>query len=142
MIASPVSPQTTWLFESMVDAALAVDVTTGRILAANEEARRRLTSPERELVGASVLSVFPGQAAALTVFTEAVLHKGRYWTRSLSPQRGDGEALHAECIGARLLTQPDPSILLTLYDLEARHRRDLDADAASCGSGSGRLRRG
>ena len=55
MIPSSASPQTTWLFESMVDAALAVDVTTGRILAANEEARRLLTPPERELVGASVL---------------------------------------------------------------------------------------
>lgn len=120
---------TTWLFESTVDAALAVDVADGRILAANEEARRIFAARGGELVGASILSLFPGQAAALTVFTEAVLHKGRYATRSLTPQRSEGAPMHAECIGARLLTGPDPSILLTLYDLDARHRRDLDADA-------------
>ncbi len=129
MTAPPAPPQTTWLFESMVDAALAVDVLSGKVLSANEEARRLLTPPEGDLVGASVLSVFPGQAAALTVFTEAVLHKGRYWTRALSPLRQGAGPMHVECIGARLLTQPDPAILLTFYDLELRHRRDLDAEA-------------
>lgn len=122
-------PQTTWLFESMIDAAVAVDVLSGRILAANEQARGLFTPADRELVGASILSLFPGQAAALTVFTEAVLHKGSYWTRSLAPLRADEASMHVECIGSRLLTQPDPSILLTFYDLELRHRRDLDAEA-------------
>ncbi|PTM40853.1 PAS domain S-box-containing protein [Bosea sp. 124] len=127
--AAALHPQTTWLFESMVDAALAVDVLSGRILAANEEARRLFTPLERDLVGASVMAVFPGQAAALTVFTEAVLHKGRYWTRALAPLCADGGPIHVECIGSRLLTQPDPSVLLTFYDLDLRHRRDLDAEA-------------
>ncbi|KPH80020.1 histidine kinase [Bosea vaviloviae] len=127
----PVSahPQTTWLFESMVDAALAVDVLSGRILAANEQARRLLATPDRDLVESSIIAIFPGQAAALTVFTEAVLHKGSYWTRSLTPLGADGAQIHVECIGSRLLSLPDPSILLTFYDLEQRHRRDLDAQA-------------
>jgi PAS domain S-box-containing protein len=122
-------PQTTWLFESMVDAALAVDVLSGRILAANEQARRLLATPDRDLVESSIIAIFPGQAAALTVFTEAVLHKGSYWTRSLTPLGADGAQIHVECIGSRLLSLPDPSILLTFYDLEQRHRRDLDAQA-------------
>lgn len=122
-------PQTTWLFESMVDAALAVDVLSGRILAANEQARRLLATPDRDLVESSIIAIFPGQAAALTVFTEAVLHKGSYWTRSLTPLGADGAQVHVECIGSRLLSLPAPSILLTFYDLEQRHRRDLDAQA-------------
>ncbi|MFA6964620.1 sigma 54-interacting transcriptional regulator [Bosea sp. (in: a-proteobacteria)] len=113
----------------MVDAALAVDVLSGRILAANEQARRLLATPDRDLVESSIIAIFPGQAAALTVFTEAVLHKGSYWTRSLTPLGADGAQIHVECIGSRLLSLPDPSILLTFYDLEQRHRRDLDAQA-------------
>jgi PAS domain S-box-containing protein len=113
----------------MVDAALAVDVVSGRILVANEQARRLFAEPGADLVGASIISIFPGQAPALTVFTEAVIHKGSYWTRSLAPLRADRTKVHVECIGTRLLTEPDPSILLTVYDLDLRHRRDLDAEA-------------
>lgn len=122
-------PQTTWLFESTVDPTLAVEVASGRILAANEQARRLIGKAGQDLIDNSILSIFPGQAAALTVFTEAVLHKGSYWTRALTPVRRDGVSAHVECVGARLLTEPDPSFLLTLYDLEARHARDLDAQA-------------
>jgi PAS domain S-box-containing protein len=118
-----------WLFESAVDAALQVDTVSGRILVANEQARRLFSVAGAELIDASIMSVFPGQAAALTVFTEAVLHKGRYWTRALSPHCADGAQMHVECIGSRLEAQPAPSILLTFYDLDLRHRRDLDAEA-------------
>jgi PAS domain S-box-containing protein len=123
----PAIPHTTWLFESTADPALAVDVALGRILAANEQARRLLGLPERDLIENSVLSLFPGQAAALTAFTQAVLHKGSDWTRALTPARVDGTQTPVECVGTRLVGEPDPSILLTFYDLEARRRRDRDA---------------
>lgn len=117
------------LFDSTIDPALAIDVHSGRVLAANEQARSQLGRPDEEIVGSSVIALFPGQAAALTIFTEAVLHKGSYWTRSLLPRRSDGGEASVECVGTRLRAGADPAILVTLYDLEARHRRDLDAEA-------------
>lgn len=117
------------LFASTLDPTLAVEVHSGRILAANEQARIQLGRSGEEIVGSSVIALFPGQAAALTTFTEAVLHKGSYWTRSLLPRRGNGAEASVECIGTRLQAGAEPAMLLTLYDLEARHRRDLDAEA-------------
>jgi len=125
----PSDSPATWLFEHTVDPALAVDVGSGGILAGNEQARLRFGMPDGLLVGASIISLFPGQAAGLTVFTEAVLHKGSYATRGLTPRLADGGAFHAECVGVRLMNEPGPAILLTFYDLDARHRRDLDAQA-------------
>ncbi|WP_054141478.1 sigma 54-interacting transcriptional regulator [Bosea sp. AAP35] len=126
------------LFDHLVDAVLAVDTMSGRIRAANHQARRLFSPDGGALIDASIISLFPGQAAALTVFTEAVLHKGRYWTRALMPLGRDGTQLHVECIGTRLEAPPAatadeaetaPCILLTFHDLDARHRRDLDAEA-------------
>ncbi|MBS0642918.1 MAG: sigma 54-interacting transcriptional regulator [Proteobacteria bacterium] len=117
------------VFDCLADAVLAVDVRSGRIQDANHEANRLLAGGAEGLAGRSIISLFPNQAAALTVFTDAVLDQGRYWTRSLTPLCADGNQPHVEIAGTRLGRDTGPAILLTLYDLDARHRRDLDAEA-------------
>lgn len=116
------------LFEDAADAALAVDARDGTVLTANAQAHRLLGRENGSLPGEPIVAIFPNQAGALTVFSQAVLHKGRYWTRSLSPHAADGGALHVEIIGTRIAGS-ETLLLLTLYDLEARHRRDLEAQA-------------
>ncbi|HEV7257203.1 MAG TPA: sigma 54-interacting transcriptional regulator [Bosea sp. (in: a-proteobacteria)] len=115
-------------FESASDPALAVEAGSGRILAVNGPGRR-LFAADGNLDGARVVELFPGQVPALTVFTEAVLHKGSYVTRALAPRRADGLAGAFECLGTVIEGAPVPSILLSFSDLDARRQRDLDADA-------------
>lgn len=116
------------LFETGAEAAFAVETPTGRIVAANERARQLFGSGQ-ELVDCSVAELFPGQIAALAVFTEAVLHKGRYWTRALTPQRADDGPSRLECLGTIVGGAPAPTVLLSFSDLDARRQRDLDAEA-------------
>ncbi|PZU90541.1 MAG: histidine kinase [Chelatococcus sp.] len=117
------------LFDSLVDPALVVETGSGSIRAANARARALLSGGD-EIVGSTVMTIFPGQAPALTVFTEAVLHKGGYWTRALCPLAADGSTLRAECVGSRVASRKGPpAILLAIHDLDARRQRDLDADA-------------
>ena len=116
------------LFETGAEAAFAVETPTGRIVAANERARR-LFGSGHELVDRKVAELFPGQLPALAVFTEAVLHKGRYWTRALTPQRADGGPLRLECLGTVVDGASAPTVLLSFSDLDARRQRDLDAEA-------------
>lgn len=78
-----------------------------------------------------IFDLHPGQASALVVFTQAVQELGAYWTRSLAPRRADGSALRVECSGSIVNTPRGPRLLLTLCDLDARARRDIDADAES-----------
>ena len=110
---------------------LAVDIDTGAILDANAAAARLLGHDRARLKAMQVFDLHPGQASALVVFTQAVLERGAYWTRSLSPRRADGKALRAECGGALVHTPRGPRMILTVSDLEARARRDIDADADS-----------
>ncbi|GGF48809.1 transcriptional regulator [Azorhizobium oxalatiphilum] len=120
-----------------VDAALAVDLDTARILDANPAACRLLGRPHALLTTMSVFDLHPGQTAEVIVFTQAVVDKGAWWTRALAARHADGHDLVLEYAGVRLAPGQDPYgmpgrerlVLLTLHDLEARHRRDLDAEA-------------
>lgn len=117
------------IFASATDAMLVIDVRSGAILGANHAAGALLETGLEELCGSGVFTLFPDQMAELTVFTDAVLAKGTWWTRSLTPAHRAGRSLHLECSGVALAREPALLMLLTLYDLDARHKRELDAEA-------------
>ena len=117
------------VFAAAPDAMLVVDVRTGAVLGANHAAGALLEADLPTLCGSGVFALFPDQMAELTVFTDAVLAKGAWWTRGLTPAHRSGRALHLECAGVVLSREPALLMLLTLYDLDARHKRELDAEA-------------
>lgn len=117
------------VFASAADAMLVIDVRSGGVLAANREAARLLGRSVAGLCGLGVFELFAEQGPALTVFTDAVLAQGQWWTRSLVPGHLSGRPPHVECVGVVLAREPALLMLLTLYDLDARHKRELDAEA-------------
>lgn len=120
-------------FERSRDAMLVVEPTDGRILDANPEACRLLGYDRGVLRATPLIELHRGQEPDLIVFTEAVLNKQAWWTRSLSLRHASGEALRLEYAGALLdevagAASGAGRILLTLYDLDARRRRDIDSE--------------
>ncbi len=99
-----------------------------RIADANPAAARLLGAARSALRGARASALFPGQLAALTVFTQAALARGHWWTRALSPRHAAGRDLRVEAT-AFPLAGPPIRLLVTLADPDARHRRQVD-DAA------------
>lgn len=114
------------VFERASDAGLIIDLDTGRILDINEAACRMLGHQRDQLRQMPVTVLYGGQEPALLVFTEAVLSKGSYWTRSLVTHHAGGAELRLEYAGT--LLPGGRSMLLTLYDLDARRRRDIKAE--------------
>ncbi|MGQ9371449.1 sigma 54-interacting transcriptional regulator [Azospirillum sp. ST 5-10] len=113
-------------FRYGVDAALVVEFATGRVRDANAAACHLLGYDRDLLCGMVVTQLHRGQEPALLVFTEAVIAKGAWWTRSLTARHAGGRQLRLEYAGT-LLPGGD-AMLLTLYDLDARRRRDIDEE--------------
>lgn len=118
-------------FDGGMEAQLVIDIETGAILDANGAAAGLLGIERGRLKAMQVFDLHPGQASALVVFTQAVLDRGAYWTRSLAPRHADGRTLRVECGGTLVNTPRGRRMLLTLSDLDARARRDIDAHADS-----------
>ncbi|MBP7062890.1 sigma 54-interacting transcriptional regulator [Ferrovibrio sp.] len=118
-------------FEQNPDAMLVADPYGGTVLDANPAACRLLGYDRAALRGISMAALHPGQIPALMVFSEAVLTKGQYWSSELRPRHAAGRELKMEYAGAVLVDQDQPPrLLLTLGDLEARRRRQVDEAAA------------
>lgn len=119
-------------FLSAPDAALIVAPHDDRILAANGAASALLGYRPEVLQGHAMTRLHPDQMAALIVFTDAALTTGQASTRALSPLHGEGRDLQLEYVGSRIVRADAPPLLLvTITDLEARERRDVDAEADS-----------
>jgi formate hydrogenlyase transcriptional activator len=116
------------VFEDCAEAMLAVDPYGDRVLDANPAACRLLGYDRAALRGSAMSKLHPGQVPALVVFTEAVLAKGRFWSSDLHPRHAGGRELKVEYAGSVLAGEP-PRLLLTLSDLEARRRRQVDETA-------------
>ena len=129
-MSAPLSPSPDPVFASAADAMLVVAIRSGGVLGANRAASRLLGRSVADLCGLGVFELFPDQMPALTAFTDAVLSQGAWWTRGLTPAQPDGgRPPHVECAGVMLSRDPALLMLLTLYDLDHRHKRDLDAEA-------------
>lgn len=127
-MAAPIDPRVT-AFESSVDAMLLVDPYGDRIVDANPAACTLLGYDRALLRQSKASTIHAGQIPVLTVFTQAVLHKGAYWTTALTPRHATGQTLRLEYAGCVLPHEGHALVLLTLTDLEARRRRNVDAAA-------------
>lgn len=116
-------------FDTAIEAQLAVDLETGAILDANSAAAQLLGYERGRLKAMQIFDLHPGQAPALIAFTQAVEARGTYWARTLSPRRADGTGVRVETGGVLVRTPRGRRLLMTLCDLDARQRRDIDAAA-------------
>ncbi|HXH42550.1 MAG TPA: sigma 54-interacting transcriptional regulator [Bradyrhizobium sp.] len=124
----PVDPRVA-AFEASVEAILLIDPFSDQIVDANPAACALLGYDRALLRQTRASTLHAGELPALTVFTQAVLHKGAYWTTALNPRHATGQALQLEYAGCLLPHDGRSLLLLTLTDLEARRRRNVDAAA-------------
>lgn len=115
-------------FEAGIDAALAIEPASGRIVDANPAASRLLGYGRDALRAMRATDLHQGQEPALIVFTDAVLTKGAYRTRSLAAKHAAGRTLRLEYAGTGLPDADPPVILVVLHDLDAHRRRDIDTE--------------
>src|SRR3546814_7987179 len=78
------------VFDVCAEAMLAVDPWAGRILDANPAAGRLLGYDRAVLRGMAMSDLHPGQLPALIVFTDAVLSRRSFRTRTLMPRHATG----------------------------------------------------
>lgn len=121
--ADPVDP----VFEGAPQAMLVIDPAGDRVLDANPAACRLFGYDRETLCSTSVTALHPDQRPALIVFSQAVVEKGRWWTRSLTPRHATGRELKVEYVGAPF--GGDGKLLLTATDLDELRRRNVDAEA-------------
>src|ERR1700741_4471483 len=114
-------------FEFGVEPTLLLDPHADAILDANPAACTLLGYDRALLQQTKVSTLHVGQLPALTVFTQAVLHKGAYWTTALTPRHATGQNLRLEYAGCVVNHDSRTLVLFTLTDLEARRRRNVDA---------------
>lgn len=115
------------VFEGAPQAMLVIDPASDRVLDANPAACRLFGYDRAALCAARVTDLHPDQRPALIVFSQAVLLKGRYWTRALSPRHASGRELKVEYVGAPFGS--DGRLLLTATDLDELRRRNVDSEA-------------
>ena len=115
------------VFEGAPQAMLVIDPASDRVLDANPAACRLFGYDRDTLCGTTVTALHPDQRPALIVFSQAVLQKGRWWTRGLSPRHATGRELKVEYVGAAFGSEG--RLLLTATDLEELRRRNVDSEA-------------
>ncbi|MBS4047682.1 MAG: sigma 54-interacting transcriptional regulator [Alphaproteobacteria bacterium] len=124
---SPPAESADPVFEGAPQAMLVIDPASDRVLDANPAACRLFGYDRETLCATSVTALHPSQRPDLIVFSQAVLQKGRWWTRSLTPRHATGRELKVEYVGAAFGS--DGKLLLTATDLEELRRRNVDAEA-------------
>jgi formate hydrogenlyase transcriptional activator len=124
---SPVAETADPVFEGAPQAMLVIDPAADRVLDANPAACRLFGYDRAALTQARVTDLHPAQRPDLIVFSQAVLQKGRWWTRGLTPRHATGRELKVEYVGAAFGN--DGRLLLTATDLEELRRRNVDAEA-------------
>ncbi|WP_297024035.1 sigma 54-interacting transcriptional regulator [Thalassospira sp.] len=100
-----------------------------RIVFANQAAANLLGRSIEELLATSVSALHKGQVPSLVVFSEAAFYNGFAWTRGLDMTRPDGTELKLEHEARPLILEGEEYLTVTISDLDARHRRDVDSEA-------------
>ncbi|AXK83960.1 PAS domain S-box protein [Pseudolabrys taiwanensis] len=117
------------VFECGSEPMVVVEAHTDRIRDANPAACRLLGHERSELARFAASALFPDQRPALIVFSQAVMAKGHYWTRSLTACHASGREIALEIAGSMLPGKTGPLLLFTLGDLATRERRAIDTEA-------------
>jgi PAS domain S-box-containing protein len=117
------------IFEFCASPMILLEPVTDRIMDANPAACRLFGYDRALLRTVRFSALHPGQLPALIVFTEAVLAKGRFWTRGLTARDAAGNELSLEYSGSALPGDARRHVLLSIADLKERKRRDADTEA-------------
>lgn len=114
-------------FEFAASPTMLIDPHADRILDANPAMCAFLGYGRADLCAIRISDLHRGQLSALIVFTQAVMAKGTYWTRTLSPRHADGKMLTVEYTGSVIPHEPAPLIQFVANDLDEIARRVVDA---------------
>ncbi|MDG4717521.1 MULTISPECIES: sigma 54-interacting transcriptional regulator [Thalassospira] len=102
---------------------------TDSIIFANEAAAKLLGRSIDELKSSRMSALHKGQVPSLVVFSQAALYHGFAWTRGLDLTRPDGTELKLEHEARAIILDDEEYLTVTISDLDARHRRDVDSEA-------------
>ena len=127
--AIPPADTASEILDHLSAAVIVIDPFNDRILAANAPACTLFGRTRGTLIGGRVSSLHPNQLPSLIVFSEAVLHKGQAWTRSLSTLDADGEPRPLEYLATAMPWRDGRAIVALISDLDSLRRRDIDTEA-------------
>lgn len=117
------------VLDCLGEAVIAFDPAADRLLALNAAACRLYDRPRDHLIGRRISTLHPGQLPDLIVFSQAVLDQGRASTRALFLTGADGQPRPLEYLGSAMVWRGGPVIVALVNDLDALHRREVDAEA-------------
>ncbi|MBR9778853.1 MAG: PAS domain S-box protein [Rhodospirillales bacterium] len=133
-IANPPPPTVSYaLYQqalaSHIHPTLLVHPQSDRIMFANQAAAHLLGRSIADLKSTAMSSLHKGQVPSLVVFSQAALYHGFAWTRGLNLMHADGTEIRLEHEARALHWEGEDYLIIILCDLDARHRRDVDAEA-------------
>jgi PAS domain S-box-containing protein len=133
-IANPLSPTVSdalyqQALASHIHPTLLVHPQSDRIMFANQAAAHLLGRSISDLKSTAMSSLHKGQVPSLVVFSQAALYHGFAWTRGLNLMHADGTEIRLEHEARALHWEDEDYLIIILCDLDARHRRDVDAEA-------------
>ena len=108
---------------------LLVHPKTDSIVFANDAAAKLLGRSIEVLKSSKMSALHKGQVPSLVVFSEAALYHGFAWTRGLDLTHPDGTELKLEHEARAIILDGQEYLTVTISDLDARHRRDVDSEA-------------
>ncbi len=108
---------------------LLVHPQTDSIVFANDAAAKLLGRSIEALKSSKMSALHKGQVPSLVVFSEAALYHGFAWTRGLDLTHPDGTELKLEHEARAIILDGQEYLTVTISDLDARHRRDVDSEA-------------
>ncbi|HBS25000.1 MULTISPECIES: sigma 54-interacting transcriptional regulator [Thalassospira] len=114
---------------SHIHPTLLVHPQSDRIMFANQAAANLLGRSISDLKSTAMSSLHKGQVPSLVVFSQAALYHGFAWTRGLNLMHADGTEIRLEHEARALHWEGADYLIIILCDLDARHRRDVDAEA-------------
>ncbi|MFC4237184.1 sigma 54-interacting transcriptional regulator [Thalassospira xianhensis] len=114
---------------SHIHPTLLVHPQSDRIMFANQAAANLLGRSISDLKSTAMSSLHKGQVPSLVVFSQAALYHGFAWTRGLNLMHADGTEIQLEHEARALHWEGEDYLIIILCDLDARHRRDVDAEA-------------
>ncbi|KEO59526.1 sigma 54-interacting transcriptional regulator [Thalassospira permensis] len=114
---------------SHIHPTLLVHPQSDRIMFANQAAANLLGRSISDLKSTAMSSLHKGQVPSLVVFSQAALYHGFAWTRGLNLMHADGTEIRLEHEARALHWEGEDYLIIILCDLDARHRRDVDAEA-------------